>query len=431
MPVTAAKGTAEKDTTAKDVPGKDSGARVVDTARQDDLLAKARDSQLGNYKPPAFVLTRGSGPHVWDAAGRRYLDFSGGIAVTSVGHANSRLARAIADQANTLVHTSNLFYNERAIQLAHALTKRTGFAKAFFCNSGAEANEAMIKLSRRWHHDHGAPERKKIIAMNSSFHGRTMGALAVTGQPKYHVGMEPMMGGVVHVPFNDVAALESAVDAQTAAIIVEPIQAEGGIAVPADDYLRRVRALADARGVLLLLDEVQTGVGRTGTFLAADKYGVRADACSLAKGIAGGVPLGVMLVDKSREDGLPPGSHATTFGGNPIACRAALEVLSILDDDDVLGNVARASSLARARMETWVGRFKVISEIRGFGLLLGARVAAGVDALALNGKMRDEGLLLSIAGGDVLRISPSLNIGASDLQAGLDTMERVLAVASQ
>lgn len=260
------------------------------------LIETAKRVQLPNYRPASVVLSEGRGSRVRDVEGREYLDLAAGLAVTSLGHAHPVLARAIADQAARLMHVSNLWYNDRAIELAERLTAKTGFSRAFFCNSGTEANEALLKLARHYHFMAGAPERVAVVSTIASFHGRTMGSLTLTGQPKYHEGMGPLIGAVTHVPYGDLAAMQAAVNDTTAAIIVEPIQAEGGIFVPPADYLPGLRALCDRTGALLLLDEVQTGCGRTGSYLAAEHAAIQADACSLAKGIAGGFPLGAMLV---------------------------------------------------------------------------------------------------------------------------------------
>lgn len=392
------------------------------------LIEAATRVQLPNYRPAPFVLSEGRGCRVTDVEGHRYLDLSGGIAVLSVGHCHPKLAAAIAAQAGRLMHVSNLFYNDRAIELASALVERTPFDRVFFANSGTEANEAMLKLARRWHHEHGRPERVGFVSALRSFHGRTMGSLAITGQPKYHEGMGPMMGAVRHVPYDDLGALEAAVGADTAAVVLEPVQGEGGIVVPSEGYLRGAREICDARGALLLFDEVQTGYGRTGRFLASEHTGVVPDACSLAKGIAGGFPLGAMAVTEELADGLPPGSHASTFGGNPLACAAGLAVLEILDEEGLL-------ALARARGEHLGERLSAMAadealpgatEARGLGLLRGLALAADVDPVATLVAIRERGVLMTLAGGDVLRIAPPLNVSVEELEEGLSAVDAVL-----
>ena len=391
------------------------------------LIETAKRAQLPNYRPAPVVLTEGRGSRVRDVEGREYVDLSAGLAVTSVGHGHPKLARAIADQAARLMHVSNLWYNDRAIELAERLTARTGFERAFFCNSGTEANEALLKLARHHHFASGHPERVGVVSTIASFHGRTMGSLTLTGQPKYHEGMGPMVGGVVHVPYGDLAAMRAAVSDKTAAIIVEPIQAEGGIFVPPPDYLPGLRELCDRTGALLLLDEVQTGCGRTGTYLAAQHAGIQADACSLAKGIAGGFPLGAMLVRERYAQALPPGTHASTFGGNPLACAAGLAVLDILDQEAVLENVAARAVELGAACDRIVQQLpNVATATRGRGLLQGIALAKGVDPAAALALVREEGALATLAGGSVLRICPALTIPEDDLREGMERVARAL-----
>lgn len=394
---------------------------------QSALLDTARAVQLGNYRPSPIVLCRGEGRRVWDVDGRAYLDLSGGIAVTSVGHAHPRLADAIAKQASTLVHVSNLFYNDRAIELAKALTARTGFSRVFFCNSGAEANEAQLKLARRYHYARGDVDRTGIVSTWNSFHGRTMGALTMTGQPKYHEGMGPMLPGVSWVEYGNLAALEAAVGKTTAAVILEPVQAEGGVIVASDAYLAGVRAICDAAGALLLLDEVQTGYGRTGTFLAREHSGIWPDACSLAKGIAGGFPFGAMLVRENVADVLVPGTHGTTFGGTPLACAAALEVLRIFDDERLVENAAVRGASAMARLEAARANIPAIAAVRGQGLLIGIALADDIDGGAVLAALLARGVLVTLASPSVIRLVPALNITEAELDEGLTMIEAVLS----
>ncbi len=395
-------------------------------ASQSALLDLARTVLVGNYRPAPIVLARGRGVRVWDVDGKEYLDLSGGVAVNSVGHAHPTLAAAIAEQAERLIHVSNLFYNERGIELARALTERTGYQRAFFCNSGTEANEAALKLVRRYHFEKGAPERVEIVSTWRSFHGRTMGALTATGQAKYHEGMQPLIGGVVHVEFEDLEAMRAAIGPRTAAVILEPVQAEGGLFIGSDDYLRGVRELCDQVGALLIFDEVQTGYGRTGRFLAREWSGVEPDVVTLAKGIAGGFPLGAMLVKEQVAGALPPGSHGSTFGGNPLACAAALAVLRIFDEEGVVANSARVGAHLRSRLEELVDRLPTVTEARGIGLLQGVVLADTVDPGALVAALAEKGLLVTLAGGNVVRLCPSLTITVAEVDEGLATLESVL-----
>ncbi len=399
-------------------------------SKTDSLIALAKQVQLGNYRPAPVVLAEGHGVRVRDVDGRAFLDLSAGLAVTSVGHSHPKLVKAIADQAGRLMHVSNLWYNDRAIELAAKLVARTAFDRVFFCNSGTEANEALLKLARHHHFGVGHPERVEIVATIASFHGRTMGSLALTGQPKYYEGMGPMVGGVHHIPYGDLAAMEAKVGPLTAAVIVEPIQAEGGIFVPPAGYLAGLRALCDRTGALLLFDEVQTGYGRTGTFLGGEAEGVTPDACSLAKGIAGGFPFGAILVREAYAGGLTPGTHGSTFGGNALACAAALAVLDIFDSEQVLHNVvARGHELA-GLCEAMANRHAIVSEERGRGLLRGLVLKAGVDPALVLARVRDHGVLATLAGGNVLRISPALTITSSELAEGMSLVDLALTELS-
>lgn len=398
-----------------------------------ELIEKARRALLPNYQPPPFVLAEGRGCRVRDVEGHEYLDFSGGIAVLSVGHAHPTLAAAIAEQAGRLLHTSNLFYNDKSIELAARLTERTVFDRVYLGNSGAEANEALLKLARRWHYEHGRPERVELVAAHQSFHGRTMGALSLTGQPKYHTGMGPLVPGITHVPYNDLEALRAAVGERTAAVLLEPIQGEGGLVVGEDDYLRGARALCDERGALLFFDEVQTGYGRTGRFLSREHSGVVPDGCSLAKGMGGGFPIGAIAIREHLADGLPPGSHATTFGGNPLAAAAALAVLRIFDEEDVVANADRMGERLGAGLAALAADPSVPAavEARGRGLLRGVRLASGVDPKGVLARLRDhEKMLATIAGADVIRLAPPLTVTASDVDDALGRLEAGLRGAA-
>ncbi|MGD8860289.1 MAG: acetylornithine/succinylornithine family transaminase [Myxococcales bacterium] len=386
---------------------------------------------LANYRPAPIVLERGEGCRVQDVEGRRFLDLCGGIAVVSVGHGHPVLARAIAEQAARLMHTSNLFYNVRAIELAEQLQQRTAFDRFFFCNSGAEANEALLKLARRYHYERGDGGRTQLVSALSSFHGRTMGALSLTGQPKYHEGMGPLVGDIDHVPYGHLSALEAAVSERTAAVLLEPVQGEGGVVVGSDAYLQGAREICDRHGALLMFDEVQTGYGRTGRFLAREHSGVVPDACALAKGIASGFPLGAIGVTEKLAHGLPPGTHATTYGGNPLACAAGLAVLCIFDDEKLVENAQRVGEHLAAGLQRIAAGSDAAVEARGLGLLRGIKLADHIDPAATLGAVRDHGVLLSLAGGDVLRFTPPLCVTTEELDEGLAAVERVLQESSK
>lgn len=391
-------------------------------------LERARRVQLGNYAPAPIVLERGEGCRVVDVDGRSYLDLSGGIAVLSVGHAHPVLAQAIAAQASELIHVSNLFYNARAIEFAEALTARTGFSRAFFCNSGTEANEAMLKLARRYHHERGEAGRVEIVSTERSFHGRTYGALTITGQPKYHEGMGPLLGGVRTVPYGDLDAMRAVVGKSTAAVIVEPLQAEGGLVVPPPGYLAGLRELCDQSGALLLFDEVQTGYGRLGSFLASELFGVRPDACSLAKGIAGGFPLGAMLVSEKASAALPPGSHASTFGGNPLACAVARAALKVLVEEGMIENAAAQGDYFKAGLRSI--RSNAVKEVRGRGLMLAVELhpeAGGARRYCT--ALQKRGVLAKDTHGHTIRIAPPLVITRDQVDWALEQFSAVLAGA--
>ena len=372
--------------------------------------------------PVAFV--RGEGTRLWDTEGRSYLDFVSGLAVNSLGHAHPRLAEAIAEAARSLLHTSNLYYIPWQVELAEELARRTGMARAFFCNSGAEANEAAIKLARRYQKKAGRPEKTEIVTAENSFHGRTLATVTATGQPKYQAGFEPLPPGFRYVPLNDVAALERAIGPQTAAVMLEPIQGEGGIHPCTAEYLQAARRLTREAGALLILDEVQTGVGRTGHFLAAEHYGVKPDICTLAKGLGGGVPIGVALATEEAAQGFDPGSHASTFGGNPLACRAALAVLRVLDEENLLERARAAGErLARGLDELARRHPGAIVERRGMGLMVG--VELGVPGERVRELAFEKGLLVNVIGGRVLRLLPPLTVAGGEIDAALSILDRV------
>ncbi len=398
---------------------------------QQELLNTASTAQMANYRPPAFVLSRGQGRHVWDVEGKRYLDLTGGIAVLCAGHSHPTMVQALTEQASRLMHTSNMFYNDRGIELAAEITRRTAFDRVYFANSGAEANEALLKIARKWQFLHGAPERTKIISTHGSFHGRTMGALSVTGQPAYRKGMEPLVGDITFVGFNDLAAMEAAVDSKTAAVLVEPIQGEGGLTVAGDAYLQGLRKLCDDRGALLLFDEVQTGYGRTGRFLAQEWSGVTPDACALAKGMGGGFPLGALAVTEKLADGLPPGSHGSTYGGNPLACAAGLAVLRIMDGEDLIARAETTGQYLSARLHSMKEQqgISAIEEVRGRGLMVGAKLKESIPVLQVLVALRDKGVLLTRAGHNVLRFVPPLNTLPEEIDEALLAVKEVLTHA--
>jgi acetylornithine/N-succinyldiaminopimelate aminotransferase len=395
-------------------------------ATQSELCQTGAAYLYPNYKQPPIVISHGRGSELWDVAGKRYLDMHGGIAVNTLGHAHPKLLAAIAAQAAKVIHLSNYFYNGPNVELAQRLCKLTGMDRAFFCNSGAEAMEGMLKLARRSFYVKGEKDRYRIIAFENSFHGRTLGALAVTGQPKYREGFGPLPG-VTHVPFGDLAAVKAAMGPDVAGILVEAIQGEGGVTPAPEGFLLALRALCDESGALLLADEIQTGIGRTGKFLGFQHDGVVPDAMSLAKGLAGGVPIGAMLCRRALEGVLPPGSHGSTFGGNPLASAAALAVLGVLEDDELIEKVRDTGEhLTRGLTELARRHERFVSTNRGLGLLQVLVLRDDVDARGVLDSLRDDGLLVSLAGGQAVRFTPPLVVEKSQIDEALAIVDGVL-----
>jgi acetylornithine/N-succinyldiaminopimelate aminotransferase len=388
------------------------------------IIALGKKYLTENYRQQPIVPVRGDGCYVWDAAGRRYLDLVAGVAVSVLGHAHPRLVGAICSQAARLLHVSNLYYIEPQVRLAEALCTRSFAQKVFFCNSGAEANEAAIKLARRYQYVQGQPDRIELIATHGSFHGRTIATVALTGQPKYHEGFGPLLPGVKHVAYGDLVAMDAVVGERTCAVIVEPIQGEGGVQPAPPGYLRGLRELTRSRGALLIFDEVQTGTGRTGRFFAHEWDEVTPDICSLAKGLAGGVPIGAMLATEEVAKGFAPGMHASTFGGNPLACAAGLATVEAIDREGLLENAREAGAyLGRGLAEIQAQR-KVVRAVRGRGLLWG--VAVEVEPAKVVERCRESGLLVNVAGKDVVRLAPPLVISRGQVDDALAVLDGVL-----
>jgi acetylornithine/N-succinyldiaminopimelate aminotransferase len=392
------------------------------------LVALAEQHLYPNYRQPPIVFVRGKGCEVWDKAGKRYLDLAAGVAVSALGHAHPRYVAAISEQVGRLVHMSNYFYNEPSILLAAELCKRTGMDRAFFCNSGTEANEALLKLARHHFFLKGQKDRYRVIAFEEAFHGRTLGALSMTGRAKYREGFGPYEGGVTHVPYGDLDAVKKAMGPDVAAIIVEPVQGEGGVVPAPSGFLQSLRSLADNHGALLLLDEVQTGIARTGTFLACEQHGVVPDAIALAKGLGGGFPIGAMLCLEKLAGALPPGSHGSTYGGNPLACTAALTVLAVIDEENLVeGAKKKGEHLGRALSALSAKYSDLLGPERGAGLLRAVPLKGALEPRAILGPLRDRGLLLIVAGDSALRFCPPLVITEAELDQGVRILDEVLA----
>ena len=366
---------------------------------------------------PGIALVEGAGTWVWDAEGNEYLDFVSGIAVTNIGHCHKKLVKAVQDQVETLMHVSNLYYNEKQPQLARALAEHSGLpgAKCFFCNSGAEANEGLIKLARLWGSKQGKFE---VITMRQSFHGRTLATLTATGQEKIQTGFGPLPQGFVYAGFNDLASVEEAVTSRTAAVLVEAVQGEGGV-IPADpEFMPGLRKLCNEKGILLLCDEVQCGMGRTGKWFGFQKYDVQPDAFSLGKGLGGGFPIGAVVAGEKLVDVFQPGHHATTFGGTPLACAAALSVIEAIEEEELLANTMMMGAYFVEGLCSIAMKHKQwIAGVRGLGLLLG--LVLDVPAAPLQKKLQEKNMLALATAGSILRLVPPLNVSQEEIDSAL------------
>jgi len=392
-----------------------------------ELVAVAQKRLYPNYRQAPFVLARGRGCELFDVEGRRFLDLCAGVAVCSVGHAHPAFVRAIGEQAATLMHVSNWFYNEANIRLADELCRRTGFARVLFCNSGSEANEALLKLARHHFYAQGQKERMRVVAFDNAFHGRTLGALSMTGTPKYREGFGPL-GPVTHVPYGDAGAVERAMAPDVCAIIVETVQGEGGVFPAPAGFLAELRAIADRHGSLLLADEIQTGLGRTGRFLGSEGTGLKPDAISMAKGLGGGFPIGAMLTTEKLADALPAGTHGSTFAGNALASAAALAVLQIVDDEGLIEGAKTKGAALGAMLHELARELPQVCEgARGEGLLWGLVMRPGFVAREVLPRVNDAGLLLTGAGERVLRFSPPLVVSVAELREGVALLRGVLS----
>ena len=389
-----------------------------------ELIYDAEQYLMNTYARFPISIQRGRGCKVYDFEGREYLDFVAGIAVNVLGHSHPDLITAILRQAQSLVHVSNLYYTEPQIKLAQVLVQRSFADKVFFCNSGAEANEAAIKLARLYGHQRHGQDRSEIVTMLGSFHGRTLATLTATGQTKVQKGFEPLVPGFKYVPFNDLAALEQAIDDKTTAVMLEPIQGEGGVQVAGRDYLTALRDLCSKRDVLLIFDEVQTGMGRTGTLFAYEQFGVQPDIMTLAKGLGGGVPIGACLATNAVAGVFTPGTHASTFGGNPLACAAGLAVLRVLLEGRVLENCRRMGEYLSKGLLGLKERLPNVTAVRGLGLLQGLELT--IDGKPIVTDCLARGLLINCTVDRVLRFIPPLIISQPEIDRLLDVLSQVL-----
>jgi len=389
-----------------------------------EIMQTADRVMASTYKRFPIVLVKGEGCTVWDAAGKSYLDFVAGIAVCNLGHAHPKLVQALSAQAGALWHVSNLYYSSPQTELAAWLVNHSFADRVFFCNSGAEANEAAIKLARKYYHDQGQTDRYEIMAMDQSFHGRTMAALSATGQEKIRKGFDPVLAGFHFVPFDDIESLAAKLGPATAAVIIEPVQGEGGVRCPSPGYLEAVRKLCDETQTLLILDEVQTGLGRTGRLFAHQHFGIQPDIMTLAKALGNGLPIGAMLATEKVSAAFGAGAHATTFGGTPIVTAASLEVVRILEDEGWVEAGERTGAYFKERLEALKKRQPCIQEVRGLGLLLGLKLDHKGESVV--NKCLERGFLINCIQDTILRFVPPLIVTEKEIDRLVSCLDEVL-----
>lgn len=380
---------------------------------------------IPNYTRNPIVLVKGEGVYVWDGEGKRYLDLFSGWAVSSLGHCHPNVTRAIQKQAATLIHVPNIFYTEQQGLLAKYISENSFNGQCFFCNSGAEANEAAIKLARIHNSSKG---KYKIITMKDSFHGRTLATVTATAQPKYHIGFAPLVEGFTYVPFNNLSEVTKAIDDKTCGIMLEPIQGEGGINVADMEYLKGLRKICDDKGLLLIIDEVQSGMGRTGKYFAYQHYDIIPDIMTLAKALGNGTAIGAMETKKEIAKSLVPGSHASTFGGNPLACAASVAVFETIQSENLLENVKKMSDYTFGQLRDMVEEFNIIKEVRGIGLMIGIELKTEANEIVK--KCMEAGLLINCTHETVIRFMPQLNVKKEHIDEGLGILRNVLRAIS-
>ena len=399
---------------------------TVERAQMDTCkwMAEADRVMAATYKRTPVVFSKGDGCTLWDTEGRAYLDFVAGIAVCNLGHAHPAVANAVFEQAKTLVHVSNLYYTIPQTELAAWLVDHSFADRVFFCNSGAEANEAAIKLARKYFKDRGEPDRYRIISMIQSFHGRTMGTLSATGQDKIKQGFSPILQGFDFVPFNDFEAVREKIGAATCAILLEPIQGEGGIRSADPQFLENIRRLCNETGTLLIFDEIQTGIGRTGKLFAYEHYGVQPDIMTLAKALANGLPIGAMLAKESVAAAFVPGSHASTFGGTPLVTAASLCVLKTLEQENIISHCAEVGLYFKEQLQALKRRHDSVVDIRGLGLLLGMEL--NKDGLPLVEACLNKGFVINCVQGNTLRFVPPLIVQKAEIDRLIQCLDEIL-----
>ena len=376
------------------------------------------------YKRFPIVITKGKGCSLWDTEGKKYIDFVAGIAVCNLGHAHPKISEALSRQADILLHVSNLYYTEPQVELACRLTENSFADRVFFCNSGAEANEAAIKLARKYFKDKGEKERYRIVTMEKSFHGRTMATLSATGQDKIRKGFEPILEGFDYIPFNDIDALQKSIGSSTCAVLLEPIQGEGGVRCPDPDYLKAVRRLCDETEVLLIFDEIQTGMGRTGKLFAYEHFGIEPDIMTLAKALANGLPIGAMLAREEIAEAFGQGTHASTFGGTPIITAASIQVVKVLLEENLIHHCAKMGAYFKERLSGLKAKHESIVDVRGMGLLLGMKLKIEGDAI-VNSCM-EKGFLINCIQGNILRFIPPLIVEKEEIDALIACLDEIL-----
>jgi predicted acetylornithine/succinylornithine family transaminase len=391
----------------------------------EELIREGQHVLANTYTRHPILLVRGEGTRVWDSTGKEYLDFVGGIAVCNLGHCHPEVAKALEDQAKQLIHCSNFYYIGPQVELARRLCEHSFGERVFFCNSGSEANEAAIKLARKYAKEHYGKGRYEIITMENSFHGRTMGSLSATGQKKFHKGFEPLLPGFQYVPFDDLKAVEGAIGPQTCAVMVEPIQAEGGVNLPSPGYLKGLRELCDQTGIVLIYDEVQVGMGRTGKFFAYQHWDAPPHIMTLAKSLANGVPIGAMVATEEVAQAFSPGTHATTFGGNPLATRVGCVVIDTLLKDGILQNCQEMGTYLVKGLLDLKERYAFINDVRGKGLMIGAELA--FEGKEIVDRCLERGFLINCTTDRVLRFIPPLIVTQDEINRLLSTLDEVFS----
>tara|TARA_B100000676_G_scaffold300714_1_gene346781 strand:+ start:367 stop:1599 length:1233 start_codon:yes stop_codon:yes gene_type:complete len=398
------------------------------SAETQAVIDAGQQAFLKNYAPAPVVIDRGEGARVYDKDGNEFIDFGAGISVSSLGHQDPELVAAAQEQLNKLWHVSNLYWTEPTARLCEELAATCFAERVFLCNSGAEANEAAIKLARKWASATRPPEKREIITFEGGFHGRTLATVTATAQPKYHEGFEPLPGGFTYVPFNDFDAIANAMSERTCAVMVEPVQGEGGIHPATDGFMQHLRKLCDEHDALLIVDEIQSGMGRTGKLYAHEWSGVEPDIMTLAKALGGGLPIGAMLAGPKVSDVLQLGSHGSTFGGNPVACAVARVVLRRMCDPKLMTRVQELGERVAKRLREFGESRQLFAEVRNAGLLVGAELRAPFagKAGAVGAAGANHGLLVLVAGPDVVRLLPPLTITDEELEAGMTRLETSL-----